>query len=101
MKNKTNKTVLEYIKKNPVITGRRIDKYMKSKKSVVWETEKINDYCFIDHIVFPDLSCLTVGFGLYVSDDDVRIVVFKFVLTEDEEWNNEVKYTEEDLDNVS
>ena len=100
MKNKTNKTVMEYIKKNPLNLERRWIKYIRSKKGILLESNEVKENCYCDTVVFPDSSGITIGSCMWLNDDDRTVIIFKFVLTEDEEWNNEMKYTEKDLDNV-
>lgn len=100
MKNKTNKTVLEYIKKNPVMICSRFEKYIRSKKGISLESDQIKRNCFRETVIFFDGSYMTIGFCLWINDDDRMVIIFKFVITENEEWNNETKYTEQDLNNV-
>jgi len=94
-------TVLNYIKKNPLNLNRRWERYINSKKGILLESNEIKENCFCDTVIFHDGSYIIIGFCMWINDDDRTVIVFKFGKTENEDWNNEVKYTEKDLDEVN
>jgi hypothetical protein len=94
-------TVLNYIKKNPLNLNRRWERYIRSKRGILLESNEIKENCFCDTVLFHDGSHIIIGSCMWMNDDDRTVIVFKFVKTENEDWNNEVKYTEKDLDEVN